>query len=246
MNETLVGHNQPPDMAATAETTAHDLSNFMSENPVIENEDQAREAKVFVDRGALCLKDMEDERKGRVAPFREQVEKINNHYRAPRELLGSMVDELKRRTDSYLLAEERKRVLAAEEAARVAERAAQQAREAEQREQEAIAAADSGELGLDLAGLTVDADKAFSDYKKAERQAAVAEREAKVKIGGGFTRALSLKTKEELVVTDVHTAVKILGAHEYIVEAVLKAARVYRKLHGCLPHGVESIKERRS
>lgn len=241
-----IGDNNPPDMTITAGEVSNDLSGWMADHPVIQNGDEAREAKTYIDRGALCVKDLEDERKGKTAPLNEQVEVINNHYRAPRELLKGVVDELKRRIDSFLLLEERERIIAAEEAARAAESAAQAAREAERKEREAIEEANAGVVGLDIATVTADADKAFADYQKAERQAQRAERETHVKIGGGFTRALSLRTKEELVVYDHILALEEMGTNEEIDAAIIKKARAYRKLHDKLPNGVSAKIERKS
>lgn len=240
------GHNLPPDMAETAISTSGDLSAWMAFHPVIETDEEAREAKVFIDRGALCVKDLEDERKGKTAPLNEQIEVINQHYRAPRDLLKGVVDELKRRFDSFLLLEERKRTIAAEEAARAAEQAEQAAREAERKEREAIDDANVGVVGLDIAAVTADADKAFADYQKAERQAQLAERETHVKIGGGFRRALSLRNKEELVIDNIIEAIADVGTSEIVTEAIIKAARAYRKAHGTLPRGISVRIERKS
>lgn len=241
------GHNQPPDMTVTAGEVSNDLSGWMAEHPVIRNEDEAREAKVFIDRGSLCVKDLEDERKGKTAPLNEQIETINNHYRAPRELLRGVIDELKRRFDSFLLLEERKRVVAAQEAARAAERAEQVAREAERVEQEAREDADAGVAGLDIAAVTVGADKAFADYQKAAREAQRAERETNVKVGGGFRRALSLRSKEVIVVENPIAAIQEIGlGNETILEAIIKASRSFKKLHGRYPQGVGSYSERKS
>lgn len=243
----LIGDNNPPDMTITVGEVSKDLSDWMSEHPVITNEDEAREAKLFVDRGSLAIKDLEDERKGKTAPLNEQIETINNHYRAPRELLKGVVDELKRRFDSFLLLEERKRIAAAEEAARLAEQAEQAARDAERKEREAFEDADSGVVGLDIAVVTADADKAFSDYQKAARQAQLAERETKVKVGGGFRRALSLRNKEVIVVENPIAAIQEIGLdNEAVIEAIISASRAFKKLHGRYPQGVGSYSERKS
>lgn len=243
MNE--IGHNQPPDMAATAGETTQDLSGWMAENPVIQTEEQARAAKVFIDRGNNCVKDLEDERTGKVRPLNEQVSKINDYYRAPRELLERVVDELKSRMDKFLLAEETKRVAAAQEAARLVEQAERVAREAERLEREAIEAASAGELGQDIATRTAEADEAYNAYQKAQRASALAEKETKVRIGGGFTRALSLRTKEKLYITDLVAAVTAMQDSDRIREVVVKAAASYKKVYGKLPPGVEAHVERR-
>lgn len=241
-----IGHNQPPDMAETAGEVAKSLSGWMAENPAIQTEDQAREAKVFIDRGSLCIKDLEAERSGKVRPLNEQVKAINDVYRPPRELLERITDELKSRMDRYLLVEEEKRIAAAKEAERIAKEAEAAARQAEQEEQKAYLEANDGVLGLDLADVTANADQAFAEYQRAERQAAIAERETKVKIGGGFSRALSLRKREVVIVDDPIAAIKSIGLeNEIITEAIRSAARAYKKLMGKYPEGIRVEVERK-
>lgn len=232
------GHNNPPGMIETSQETAKDISAWMAENPVIQSEDSAREAKVYLDRGKLCLKDMEDERDGKVRPLNEQVKEINETYKAPKGILSGVIHTLSERIGAYIRAEESKRIAAAVEAQRIADAAEQAAREAEAAEREAIGSASSGELGVDIAAHVVQADNAFREYEKASRQAAIAEKETHVKIGGGFSRAISLRKKETIVVADPHAALLELGPTEDIIEAIIKSARAFKKLRGRLPNGV--------
>lgn len=247
MNE-LIGHNQP-DLTETAKEVVKDLSDWMAETPVVQNEEQARSAKLLVDRASLCIQDMEAERKSKTSPLQGQIEEINGHYRAPRELLRGVVDELKRRFDSFLLLEERKRVLAAQEAARIAAIAEQAAKVAEAKERETIEDAAGGVVGLDIAARTAEADQAFADYQKAEHKAALADRETHVKIGGGFRRSASLRNAEILDVisyTDACLALQHLGVTEDIKEAILKSARAYKRLNGKYPEGITVSIERKT
>lgn len=240
-----VGHNQPPDMTATAGETCMDLSGWMAENPIIQTEEQAREAKVFIDRGSNCVKDLEAERTGKVSPLNEQVKKINDYYRGPRELLERVVDELKRRMDKFLLKEEEKRIAAAEALRLAAEAAEQAARDAERMEGDALANAEAGELDVSVMDAVAEADRKFAAAQKAERQAQVAERDTRVRIGGGFTRALSLRNKETLRITNLVEAVTAMQDSEKIREVVIKAAASYKKVYGKLPPGIEAHVERR-
>jgi hypothetical protein len=240
----LIGNNNPPDQTVTAADTMRDISAFLSENPLID-EAHAREAKLFIDRGKLAIADLEAERDMKVRPLNEKVKEINSLYKIPRANLETVLSELQARLSSFLKAEEQKRIDAAREAARIADDAKQRAREAERIEQDALGSANSGELGVDIASVVVEADDAFRAYQKADRQAAIAERETKVKISGGFGRALSLKTKETLLVTDAIDAIHAIGVTESITEAILTSARAYRKLHGKLPAGVISETERK-
>lgn len=238
-------HNNPPDMVEVAEETMAALSEWMKEHPVIQSEEEAREAKVFVDRGRLCVKDIEAERDVKVRPLNNKVKEINEHYKAPRERLQKVINEIEGRFTAFLLEEERKRVEAAAEAARIAEEAERRARDAEAAEQEALRSASDGELGLDVKAVVVQADEAFADYQKASRFAARAEKETKVKIGGGFSRVVSLKTVETLVLVDPHAALRDMGVTDDIREAILKSARAYRRAFEELPAGIEVQVERK-
>jgi len=239
MNEIGLGHNRP-DMVSTAKETMQDISNWMSENPVIQDMETARSAKVFIDRGKLAIKDLEDERDGKVRPLNEKVAEINASYKAPKTALQAVLFELNTRTTRFIREEERKREEAAREAARIAQEAEWKAREAERLEREALESAKAGELGVDIGAHTVVADEAFREFEKAGRAAQIAERETHVKIAGGFSRAISLRQKETLIVVDASAALVELGLTEDIREAILKSARAYRKLRGKLPAGVTS------
>lgn len=243
MNE--IGHNLPPDMTLTAGDTMRDISAFMAENPIIDNEAYAREAKVFIDRGKLCLQDLEAEREAKVKPLNQQVQTINDHYRSPRTLLQKVLDELKNRVSAYVSAEEKKKQLAADAARMAAIEAERIARDAELVERERIANAEAGELDINIAEAIEQADKAFSAYQKAERQAAIAEKETKVKVGGGWGRAIGLRTKETLIVDDAISAINEIGVTDAIKEAIITSARAYRKLRGKLPAGISVETERK-
>ena len=239
-------HNNPPGMVETINDVANDLNEFLKEHPVIENGKDAAEAKVFIDRAKLGIQDLEAERDGKVRPLNEQVKEINAYYRGPRSLVESILDELQQRITGFLKAEERKRIEAAREAARLVEVAELAARDAERAEQDALISVAGGELGVDIKAVVVEADRAFAEYQKAERQAVIAERDTKVKIGGGFSRALGLKEEKTIVVRDFIAAVQQLGPTEHIVEAIKKSARMYKKLNGQWPAGIEVTIERKA
>lgn len=242
----LIGHNNPPTQIETIQQVASDLSDWMSQHPIIANEDDAREAKVFLDRSKLGLQDLESERDALVRPLNTQVREINDKYRGPKGLLEGVTHELKARMDRFLLEEEAKRVAAAEEARRTAERAEQVAREAERVEKEQLSSASLGELDVNVGAAIAEADRAFAAYEKAERQAQVAERDAKVRIGGGFTRALSLRERETISVGDWIRAIQSIGLTDDIKEAIIKSARAYKRFKGKWPDGLIIHVERKS
>ena len=227
-------------MTVTAAETMRDLSDWMAEHPVVQSMEEAREAKVYIDRGKLCIKDLEDERDGKVRPLNEQVKEINATYKAPKEALSTVVNLLADRIAEFLAAERERREEAAREAARIAQEAEQRAREAERLEQEAVESANTGELGVDVASHVLAADESFKDFERASRKAALAEKETHVKVSGGFSRAISLRQKETLIVTNPVVALNEIGMTEDIREAIVKSARAYRKLRGRLPAGVSA------
>lgn len=247
----LVGHNQPPSAIDLALTTIDAMSEWMKANPVIETGEQAGEAKLLCDRAKAALDEIESERDKLVRPLNEQVDAINRDYKTlhntDKKKPGTydrVFLELKNRISAFLIAEEEKRRKAAEDAAAKAAEAERLAREAEAKEREAIENAKAGEVDVDVVAVTADADASFAEFEKASRFAARAERDAKVKLGGGFGKAASLRTVETLHLDSYGKALKAIGPHPKIEEAILSAAREYRKQHGALPEGVSATLER--
>lgn len=242
----MIGHNNPPTLIETMQQVASDLSDWMKDHPVVSNGSEATEAKLLLDRSKLGIQDLEAERDGLVRPLNTQIKEINGKYKGPRELLEKVANELKYRVTDFLAKEEAKRIAAAEEARLGAERAEKAAKEAERLERERLDSAECGELDINVLDAIKDADRAFAAYQKAERQAQIAEREAgNVRLGGGFTRALSLRSTEILGVSDLIAAVTAMKDSERIVEAVIKAARSYKKVYGKYPPGIVVHTERR-
>lgn len=240
-----IGGNSPPSLFAFASETMTALSDWMKERPQIETEDDAREAKLLLDRARNCAADMEAERVKLVEPLNLQLDAINTKYKAIHNkdskrpgLLDRVVNELKSRLGDFIANEEQKREAEATLLRLQAEEAERVAREAEAKERDAIANAHSGELGVDVTQVVVEADNRFKEFQRADREAARAERDAHVKIGGGFLNAASLRTKETLVVVSYGKAIKAIGKNEKIEAAILSAARDYRKERGSLPEGV--------
>lgn len=241
---TTVGHNNPPGMIETIGEVTKDLNDWLKDHPIIEDREQATEAKVLIDRTKLGLKDLDDERDAKVGPLNEQVKAIRDEYREPESLVKRVLKHLQTRLGDFLKAEEAKKIAAAAEAQRRLAEAERAAREAERVEQQRLADASAGELDIDVAELTQQADDAFAKFASAAKAAAIAERETKVKVSGGFSRSIGLRTKETLIVVDIRKAIEVLGATDDINEAVIKAARAYRKLKGELPPGVAADAER--
>ena len=68
-----IGGNQPPSAIELAKPTVEELNQFLSDFPVITNEDEARKAKAIGDRVFLACKSVEEERDSKVRPLNERV-----------------------------------------------------------------------------------------------------------------------------------------------------------------------------
>tara|TARA_R110000868_G_scaffold399585_1_gene673434 strand:+ start:9754 stop:10530 length:777 start_codon:yes stop_codon:yes gene_type:complete len=247
-----IGHNNPPEPTAIerAKTVIGEISDWMADHPTIETEEHARAAKPYVDRARAALAAVETERDEVVRPLNEQVKDINAKYKAVHNtdkkkpaLFDKVLNELLKRVQVFMVAEEDKRKAAAEAARKIQEEAERKAREAEAAEAEALANAKVGEV-VDVAAVTEKADEAFAEYQQQSRFAARAEKDAHLKLAGGAGRTVSLRTKETLVLDDMTKALLYIGRTEKIVEAILSEARAYRNQYGELPDGVSAIQER--
>jgi hypothetical protein len=244
IDTTRPGHNNPPSPIEIARGTTTELSHWMADHPVIQTEDDAHTSKMMIDRARANLEEMEAERDALVRPLNEQVKAINDRYRPGRTTLEKLIDELKKRLSAYARALEIERVRKVEEARKAAEAAERAAREAEQREHEAIEEADHGVCDVDLGAATREADAAFAAFRKAERVAARAERDSHIRIAGGFGRAMGMRDREILTVTDWQAAISELGLTDTIRDAILTSARAYRKAFHELPEGVVATYDR--
>lgn len=233
-----------PGAVEASKDTFHYLNQFLAGHPVIEDEETAREAAKMLKRGKASIDEMEAERDKKVRPLNEQVSIINATYKTAKGPLTRLVDELRTRITAYANAEEARRAEEAEKLRQQAEAAEQSAIEAIRVENEALDNAANGELGVDVGGVISAADQKIADAKKAARTAALAERETQVRLGTGFGKATTLRTKETLLLVDADKALKAIGVTEKIREAILSDARAYRKLHGKLPEGVLSELEK--
>lgn len=250
-NLAVVGSNNPPSPIEYAESVVAEINAFLSDNPVIESEDQARAAKPFLDRAKAAFEEVERERDSKVRPLNEQVKATNDQYKALHNTdskkpgrFDRIIIELKARVSAFMIREEEKRRVAAEAARKAQEEAERLAREAEERERETIANAAAGEV-VDVADATKQADEAFKEFEQQSRFAARAERNTKVKIGGGFDKSASLRTVETLHLESYSKALKAIGPNDKIRDAILSCAREYRKEYGELPDGVTASYERK-
>lgn len=249
----VIGGNMPPIPIDVDAPTLIDrarsfyaiLSAFLKETPVVQSHAEAKLAANYIEQSRATLGELEDARKARVTPLNDEVKAINDEYRGPREALQALMDEIKRRATAFAQVEEARRAAIAEAARIEREEAEQRARDAEAVEADAKASADVGELGVNVAAAITQADKAFATFQRADRTAARAEREIPVRIAGGMGRAVSMRKHETLILNDACAAINAMGLSEGIKDAILSAARAYRKLHGSLPAGVSAEQERK-
>jgi hypothetical protein len=244
MSLAMQGHNQPPSPIDYAKEAMADLANFLTETPVIQTPEQAKQGSLFVERSRKTLQDLDDARKAEAGPLNEKVKAINEQYRCVRDPFDGVLSELRRRLTDFAAREEAARIRLAEEARKQAEALEMEARRAEEAERESKANATLGEV-TDVAAAIVEADQSFSRFTKADRAAQIAESQTHVRLPsqlGG--KALSLREKETLYVDDpIAALMAILAVNaplENIFGAILMAARKYRKDMGELPPGIRS------
>lgn len=234
-----LGDNKPPSQIEFATSSATELGEWLKDNPVVQDEEVARLGKLQLDRMYLCIKDVEDERRGRKRPLRDEIQAIDDEYRPIVTLCEKLYDELKGRLGAWIRQEQERKQKEAAEARRQAEESEQRARIAEAREQAAKEEAQAG-VEVDLVAATREADQAFEEFKRDERAVARADAATNVKVAGGWGRAISAKslTTRELVVIDPAAALARLGWSERLIEALKSDARDYRRRHGEWPNGV--------
>ena len=98
-----IGGNNPPDMIALAQGTMTAVGRFLADHPVIQDEIEAKEAKLLKDRADDAVKDMEAERDGLVRPLNEKVAAINGRYRPVRDPLEKIIKELRAQQAGQML-----------------------------------------------------------------------------------------------------------------------------------------------
>jgi hypothetical protein len=240
-----IGHNAPPGPVQSAKDALIELNAYLTENPVIQDQKQAKEAGGWIKRTRDSLQSLENERTEKVGPLNVQLKALNDLYRGVRDPLEKILLELKRRVTAYATAQEDKNRAEAERLRKEAEEAAERARHAATLADDAVASVDVGEC-IDAGAAIADADAAIKAAGIAERTAARAEREQTARIGsvmGG--KALSMRTQEVLSVTDAVAAIKCMGEWPELHDEIRKRARAYREDYGHLPEGITKTIERR-
>jgi molecular chaperone GrpE (heat shock protein) len=234
-----LGGNAPPSPIDLAQAAANDLAAFLKNNPAFVDRDSARRGKLHRDRLYASIKDVGEAEKAEQKPLKDQLEAIQTRYVPIALKLSNLKTELNERIDAFLKRERDALAIEAAEKIRVAEEMRLTARAAEERLNQTKDDAKQGVFG-DIGGAIDDASKAIAQAARAQRQAAVALRDsATVRLGGGFGRAVGIRAKKRLVLTDWEAALKVIGLTESLQDAILTASRHYHREHGAWPRGVE-------
>lgn len=230
-----------------AKDLAGDLARFMSDNPVVDDGDDARDGARLATAAKKCLADLDDARKAETRPLNDQVSDINARFKtgaAPLnvavKMLVDILADYKAREEGRREAEARRKEAEAWEAEDAAREARDAAREA--RENQSV-----GEVGIDAVKAEMEAARLEAEASKANRIAARADRDAgMVRVAAPGERALVLgREVEEIVITDMWALLRAIGPTEKVTAALVGEAKAYRKIHGRLPPGVSSSKERK-
>lgn len=237
----VIADNLPPadQSIEAARETYKSIAAFLKSAVVIQDEETAKQAKLFLDRGKSAVADVEHDMDAQAAPLRKVWMDCRARFTPVIESFAKPLAELRARMTAYALAEEQRRKAALEKARREAEELRLAAVEAERLERETKENAAVGDLEADVGAAIQQADEKFAEFKAADNAAARAYREAEdTTIRGGFARGVGLKDKKTLVLDDWQKAITALGCTDDITAAILKSARAYKSLHKKLPDGV--------
>ncbi len=239
--------NLAPGPIDSAKEALSELNGYLRETPVIQTPKDAKEAGGWLERSRIAIKQLEDERGEKVSPLNTQLKRVNDLYRAVRDPLEKVTNELRRRLTAYTNAEEIKRRAEAERLRREAETAAEEARLASRAADDAVAGVDVGEC-TDAGGAIADADAAIRQAGIAERTALRAERESTARIPsimGG--RTLAPRTQTVLTVASVNDAckaIRMIGLAPELEQCICMLARRYEKQFDEYPDGITVTKTR--
>jgi hypothetical protein len=238
-------HNLPS-VIELARETWDNFNKFLNSHPVIQTAEDAAAAAPWRDRAKAILADLEAARKAKTEPLHKAWKTAIAEFKPAEDSVTKLLAELNARLTKFAIAEEnRRREIAAQAAAEAAE-AERIAREAEAKEREAKEDASVGVIDADVGAATQQADAAFDAFEEAAKVARQAEKATTVKIDAGFgARAATLRTNVIPVVVDAAKALASIGLTDDIRDAMLKGARLYKRLHGRWPDGIDEIVERK-
>lgn len=240
-----IGSNNPPDQIDLTAYVLQELSAFLENKPVIQDHGDAKKAAELIKRGTIALRELNDSRDAQVRPLNTKVKEINTLFKAASDPLDKIIAQIKSRLTAHARAEEARRMAEAGAARQVALAAEKAAQEAAEREREAIENASMGEVGTGIGTAIQDTAAAEAEAAKAARAAVIAEKDSAVRIATDFGKAVAMRNVETLVVDNATSAVLALWPNEKIRDAILSAARDFRRDHAKLPKGISARIDRR-
>lgn len=251
------GDNKPPGPIEIAVAlTKGELSTFLEQHPIIEKHEDAIGAAKLIDRARKAAAEIEDERKAKVDPLNKSVKAINAEYHAVHNedgkkpgSLDKIIVQLKTRQTAFLNAEEARKAKIAEDARLAAIAAEKALAEAAEREREALDNAAAGEFAAGVGTAIAEAADAEAEAAKLARQAVIAERDVTTRIATPFGRSQVLRTHEVPAVANHVTALMTLWSDDKLKlklsEAIISAAREWKRDKGAWPKGISITNERR-
>jgi hypothetical protein len=210
-------------------------------HPEIKNDTDAGDAGLWIMTGRVAIRGLETARKEKIEPYQSAMNVINVAYKAIREPLENLVEQLKQRLNVFTTAEEARRKV---DAQRMRDRAAMATNEATAASRVAAdIASRSGELSVADNAIIANADALIKNAAQAEERAKQAEHDATFRIPT-TAGTISMRNKPVLVVEDACAAINAMGLTDGIRKAICISAKEYRKENGRLPDGVTETTER--
>lgn len=239
-----IGHNRPPTAIEHAVSMFKSLDKFLNDNPVIQDQDAAIDAKLVFDRAQMTLTELEKEKEAESKPLHSAWQECLAKFRAPRENLERLFGILRQRMTDYAKAEKRRLEAEAAERARIAAEAEAKMLAALKAETEAKEDAEVGVLDAKIGEAIQNTDAAYVAFRDADAAKTQVEKAAEhVGFKGGFGNAVNLKTVKVPVIKDAAKVFAAVGATDDVKAALMKSARAYKKLRGSWPDGIEEVEE---
>lgn len=192
---------------------------WIAERKVIENEEQAKAAGLFLAQLRDALRDGEKQRKADKQPFIDAGKRVDDAYAKLATLIEKCGKAMKAKTDDWLQREQKRIEAERIEAKRKADEAA---RQAEEIRKAAEAAKQTGGPSIEAEAMAEEAEK---DRVRAAEAARKAEKEKPKIAAGTGIRTVANVTVWELVVTDYALALEAFKDHEWVKDAVERAAK---------------------
>lgn len=217
-----LGHNGGPSLNDRVSELVETANRWITERPIIEDEETAQKCSAFIDQINLELKAVEKDKKDEKQPVLDAAKAIDDRYKKLATLLETAKNLLVPARTAYLKKMQQKADEEAAERRRIAEEAARKAQEAAKAAQQAANPVEA----------TVAAQEAAEAAQQAQKEAQQAER-APVNLKSAYGgRTASLRTTWHARVTDHKLAVKYYLKHPKLAELILQLANADARAFG--------------